>query len=702
MGDPLGAVGSIVGIAAFGLQIATMLQMYIEAVFEAQESLKDIALDVSATASALEQLDEFIKPDQNNKAIASKSGVEQVKRLASQCEQVYGAIIHLIAKAVGVPKDNSGKVTHDALNLHSLNAPSRIQKLIWPFRESRIKRHQEDLRWLKISLLFHLRLMELAKTKMTAPARSPDAYEKEVALQAALEKLLSEREAYAKLIAAQRRGSKKGKTRRRSLVESTSSIDLHRRTSSKSEQHFVKVPEPSHAGPSSRARDGMGIKSTSAAAATSSKATDDKPEFVSPERLPEPPQVTSRSPNNPVSPPITDDTPNKRAEFHGSLLIEGNNNLDNDIGHPKRTEPFRQLVVQDTLDANPAAPQTQTNTQTNARSSPKSLDLEAYLVENDFRTFRKIPFGHEELADELSRLTKSTGGGVWTQYASLNPAQRESVDRVAAEANRSSHRSRTCVAISRQPQGRESCIVAFFSLGPPVQPVHVKYGEQYFQFAFELCRKWEDMGDLLEETVPDMRGRNHRCRSDLYHLKGLDNHVIPRAMWSATVCPGLVVFLVIYLPSSMPTSPKPQFPLSLRDAREDSPSVDYRSGVASPRAIRVIGVDISAIIDLEDQMTIPPAAESVEGSSCTPRSISSDMRLRRERESFSRWARQIGVGYDSWPGNERNGEEDSEEDDIIDFEEEQMHGGLGLGAQLGMWTNVFSSAENNENDESGS
>lgn len=169
MGDPLGAASSIIGVVAFGLKFATTLQTYIEAVSDARESLRDIAFDVSATASALDQLHHFIQADENGKVIANDSGVQEVARLASKCRQVYTAVIDLIAKAVGAPRDDDGEVLIDALDaidLNESNARRLVQKLKWPFQEPRIKRHQEELRWLKISLLFHVQLMELAKTKI--------------------------------------------------------------------------------------------------------------------------------------------------------------------------------------------------------------------------------------------------------------------------------------------------------------------------------------------------------------------------------------------------------------------------------------------------------------------------------------------------------------------------------------------------------
>lgn len=166
MADPVGAAASIIGIASFGLKFAITLQTYIETVVDARESWQEIAFDVSATASALEQLHEFTKPSENGKAIVNESGFEQVTRLALQCRQVYKAIIDLIAKAAGIPRDDNGDVSVDELDLDNLNTGSLMQRLIWPFQERRVKKHREELRWLKISLLFHLRLMELAKTKM--------------------------------------------------------------------------------------------------------------------------------------------------------------------------------------------------------------------------------------------------------------------------------------------------------------------------------------------------------------------------------------------------------------------------------------------------------------------------------------------------------------------------------------------------------
>ncbi|KAI1414577.1 hypothetical protein F5Y13DRAFT_197574 [Hypoxylon sp. FL1857] len=308
MADPLGAAGSIVGIAAFGLKFATTLQTYIEAVADARESLRDITFDVSATASALEQLHEFTKTDENGKAIANDAGVQEVSRLASQCKKVYTAIIDLIAKAVGVPRDDNGEVSLDALDLNRLNVTSLIQKLKWPFKEPRIKKHQEELRWLKISLLFQLRLMELAKTKMMAPARSVDAWEKEAALQATLEKLLSRKEEYARQIAAKRRRRKMeirktGKAPVRTFPLFTEE-EIHAQGPNSEQKTSTSKPRRSFAGseesiPLKEDNDVVEAKDIS----LSERPIDDPLTYTPPKQIPKPPKTKS------APDPIVNDTP---------------------------------------------------------------------------------------------------------------------------------------------------------------------------------------------------------------------------------------------------------------------------------------------------------------------------------------------------------------------------------------------------------
>ena len=89
--EALGAAGSIVGIVAFGLQLATTLQTYVEAATEAGKRLRDIAFDINSPASALKQLQNIIDADQVDSTLRKSSkdfkdeGLKEIEFIAMQC-----------------------------------------------------------------------------------------------------------------------------------------------------------------------------------------------------------------------------------------------------------------------------------------------------------------------------------------------------------------------------------------------------------------------------------------------------------------------------------------------------------------------------------------------------------------------------------------------------------------------------------------
>ncbi|KAI1376507.1 hypothetical protein F4677DRAFT_418715 [Hypoxylon crocopeplum] len=794
MADPLGAAGSIVGIAAFGLKFATTLQTYIEAVADAQESLRDIVFDVSATASALEQIHDFVKADLNGKAIATDPGLQQVLRLASQCKQVYTAVINLIAKAAGLQKNGNGDASLDALDLDILKATSLIQKLKWPFREPRIKKHRDELRWLKISLLFQLRLMELAKTKMTSPARSQSAWEREVALQATLEKLLRRKETYTKKLAIERkRGKGKRVRKKKVLTRTSSSTGTIEEARSRSPSLRRRTPIARPTGPFIHSpreklpplRKGNHIGSLKNSSSSDEGASEDLATWPNKPR-PKPPKIKSKLPGGSTLDLKTSSVAsNTAARSSNTQPVKDIGPRDNNISSLLQPSPTQDSKQKSLGNESNTPSQTLVNPQGSAinavdgqsitHSNPgnadnkkgvshglaearvegthtlklsrgtlnaipwisnlfrkrerfegdwESQELEAYLIEEDPSTLRKLPFGHRKLTDMLGRLTKSRKGDVWAQYASLTPAQRESVDRATLEANRSNPRPRTCVAISSQTTPTNTHIVVFYFLGLPAQPVHLKAEGRYFQFAYELCRTWEEMEELIKRAVGDkVYVQNNR-----YELKGPDDRVLLPTSWRNTVQPGLVVFLApklhrptlkapgpIALPADMAFRPgtwadtvspsvppikmkgkkkqstESAVPLEAVETPPDSDvSSSYLSGPSEPgrpwygaaRGTRRAGVSTRSA----RRSVPPPADEDI---------IVIEERGRRQRSSRPRYRTR-----DSSIGSERSeleseadfgGTEDEDEEgvDIIDFEEEQENIRLGLGGLLEKWTNAF-------------
>ncbi|KAI0833023.1 hypothetical protein F5Y06DRAFT_184522 [Hypoxylon sp. FL0890] len=871
MADPLGAAGSIIGIAAFGLKFATTLQTYIEAVADARESLRDIAFDVSATASALEQLNEFINIDENGKAIANDSGVQQALRLAAQCKQVYTAIIDLIAKAAGVSRDGNGEESLDALDLDSLNATSLMQRLKWPFKEPRIKKHQEELRWLKISLLFHLRLMELAKTKMMSPARSLNAWEKEVALQATLEKLLSRKEEYARQIAAERRRNKK-KARERAKARATGSPIFTAeeiRARDPNPEQITSVSGPGHSlatseglfGPE-KDKDIAEVKDTSP-----SEGPIDNPFTFTPNQKPKPTKarfnlnnynpipdsititgriiepsnalaaqnigkqesgagylVSSGSGSNlgfpmlahiPPNPSLTPlKMPSSIAEVVDDKVVAQTNpaNASNENDNP-HDRPTIQLTPEGSINeiGNPQSqPAAQSSTNSNGNDNNNSRDekgsqqshaiqhlnnrykprpsrgtfrslrrlsslfskgasfvrdwecreLEAYLIESEpgststsaspsgrvaANTVRKLPFDRRELTSTLRRITKSRKGDLWTQYLSLTSAQRDSIDQAMREAHRSTPHKRTCVAITSpssppsQPSPPNPPIILFLALGPPVSPIRFKYGTRHTDFAFELCRTWEGMADMISHFLPDVQDIVCDIQQARYLLKTFDNRVVLPVTWSNVVQPGLMVSLVPNTRSGVELAPE-RSSMPLPQVQVPHPHANLFGGAApgvrtpSPEDLEVGGsyhvpgapgpsgplglfapLSLSReekgkmierrlsrmrtrIVESDSDIAARPATDTdvssihlTETSDESRPSFGSRMRrVTRSSAPVLERGPEMSMKNATYDESDVEPEEDEDEEvDIIDFEAEQEMAKLGLSGLLGKWTNAF-------------
>ena len=100
MAEAAAATGSIADVVGFGLQLATTIHTYVEAVWEAKNRLRDVAFDINSTASTLKQLQAVIEADQGHKTkVLKDDGLEEIEELAVACEKVYSTIVILLTKA---------------------------------------------------------------------------------------------------------------------------------------------------------------------------------------------------------------------------------------------------------------------------------------------------------------------------------------------------------------------------------------------------------------------------------------------------------------------------------------------------------------------------------------------------------------------------------------------------------------------------
>ncbi|KAI9802128.1 MAG: hypothetical protein M1833_002049 [Piccolia ochrophora] len=160
----LGAAGSAVGIASFGLQLATTLTSYVESAFEAGERIKDIADEISSTAGALQSLEELVDLDRSGAKrakIFNGDGLKRIQQTARQCYTIFKRIIAALNKA-GKAADNDFEKTDREIKL------SGFEHLKWPWLQPQIDRYRADLERQKVTLLLMLQIATLGRSKKAA------------------------------------------------------------------------------------------------------------------------------------------------------------------------------------------------------------------------------------------------------------------------------------------------------------------------------------------------------------------------------------------------------------------------------------------------------------------------------------------------------------------------------------------------------
>lgn len=178
------AAASIVGIVSFGLGLAKSLQAFVDSVIEAEETIILIVAEVNATASTLKRLQDFIEQDkatseqQHRATVFNDLGLKEIGACALQCQKIYVQIIVLIEKAsMQDGKEGSKDVRPQApaagdpnaaavrLAVFSKNVTKLGRKMRWPWLEPRIKRCQEHLGRLKVSLMLSLQVFFIAESR---------------------------------------------------------------------------------------------------------------------------------------------------------------------------------------------------------------------------------------------------------------------------------------------------------------------------------------------------------------------------------------------------------------------------------------------------------------------------------------------------------------------------------------------------------
>lgn len=179
------AAGLAVGVVSLGLDLATRLQTYIEAVRDAGDRLSELSADVSATASIVRQIADLLsahqqKPDYHacsapsQPPILTARGVSDIEAQLRRCDKAYKVIIDILIRATSGAVNPPAFAT--AVGLSDLTA-SKLGKLAsrakWPWLEPRIKACQKQLKSIKVDLLLSLQIASLARHRLGYKPLSP-------------------------------------------------------------------------------------------------------------------------------------------------------------------------------------------------------------------------------------------------------------------------------------------------------------------------------------------------------------------------------------------------------------------------------------------------------------------------------------------------------------------------------------------------
>lgn len=159
------APSPIMSVVTYGLQLATSLHTYSEGLSDSKEELSNLAVSINTTATALLQLQQVVESDHAaSTKVLKDDGLQEIGNVAAQCEQIYKTVVIVVSKAG--TSANKGKLAASFGDSPVLKPSSLLRDLRWTWLKPRIKRIEEQIRWVKMKVLLNLQLAALAKVQL--------------------------------------------------------------------------------------------------------------------------------------------------------------------------------------------------------------------------------------------------------------------------------------------------------------------------------------------------------------------------------------------------------------------------------------------------------------------------------------------------------------------------------------------------------
>ncbi|KAH9907511.1 hypothetical protein F4778DRAFT_544592 [Xylariomycetidae sp. FL2044] len=193
----LGAAGSVVGIAGFGIQLSQVLVKYASQVWSAQESLEAIVDEISSTTSTLEEIYSFLKQEVANIKrgkplyLFSQTSLIKVKLTAHRCLVVFWRVEAIISGnwPANIEELLVQKLTkfNSRLDYYTPESPIRIEseltsdpiglrdRLRWPLKSSKLDKYCKQLQRYQDHLVLLLQVVSLGQQRLKPHPTEEDA-----------------------------------------------------------------------------------------------------------------------------------------------------------------------------------------------------------------------------------------------------------------------------------------------------------------------------------------------------------------------------------------------------------------------------------------------------------------------------------------------------------------------------------------------
>ena len=151
----LGVIASVIQIADVGLKLSTKLYDFAGKVASADKAIASISRDVKLTSTVLKDLGETLERDKESR-IVSENAVQTAGGIVKECLEVFQEMDKIFLKRTPLLRqvDEADKATRGR---------KMMERLWWPYIQSRVLLLRSNLERLKSTLLLMLNVITYAK-----------------------------------------------------------------------------------------------------------------------------------------------------------------------------------------------------------------------------------------------------------------------------------------------------------------------------------------------------------------------------------------------------------------------------------------------------------------------------------------------------------------------------------------------------------